>query len=112
MRRINEHYGIVTTIGKNNMVIMLPKGGSIDAPITEGIRIGNEVVFIMDALQKQVASVMLKSCAEHIIARAENHLLDASEREAPLEEGEESYENTTEIERTGFVFWCPDLGGI
>jgi hypothetical protein len=63
------------------MTILLPRGGHIQAPKTEGIRELDEVAFIMDTHDKQVIEVMKKTDADEIIKIGSNHLYAVSCRD-------------------------------
>lgn len=108
-KKLNENHGIVRSMDEQRMVIILPRGGTIEAPITEGIRIGDSVAFLVDDEKQKVAYITLKKHADEIVARSENHLLDVANRE----QERENYDNdTTEIKwnTDESVFCCPDLG--
>ena len=109
MTYLNEYYGIVTAVCNNHLVINLPHGGNIQAPKTEGIKVGNMVAFLIDAFQKKVTSVMLKDHADEIVKRGSNHLHDIADKYPQEEEENDSY--TTETEwNDSTILWCPDLG--
>lgn len=110
MKRINDHCGIITSIKESGMTIELRRGGTIEAPIKDGLRIGDIVAFVMDSMRKKVADVILKKHADSIVARGENHLMDTAERE-PIEEEDDHDGNTTRTEgwNDERVFYCSEL---
>ena len=105
-RFINDFHGIVWSIHEEYMEVQLPRGGIIRAPITEGIHIGQHVVFIMNATDQHVVDVIPKRDADEQVKRGSNHIYDAALRHAPLEKEDEYAEQYAEY---GDVFWCPEL---
>lgn len=110
-RRINDHYGIVWAIRKDHMVIILPRGGKITAPLTDGIEVGDAVTFLMNVKNTKIETVMLKEVADTIVKRSSNHFLDMALRDMPWIEEEDDYGEN--IHNDGWedtsILWCPEL---
>lgn len=106
-RFTNSLHGIVWAVRGNRLEISLPRGGKLLAPKKPGIRVGDEVAFIMDACDERVIDIMLKEVADESVKRGSDHIFDAALRDAPLNE-EDDYGEYGEIDwEDGSVFWCP-----
>jgi len=104
-RFVNDLHGIVWAIREDGMEILLPRGGTIMAPKTGGVRVGQSVAFLMDAADRHVIQVMPKEEADEAVKRGSDHLFDAVAR--PPEEEDNDYGE--EFREDGSVFWCPEL---
>lgn len=83
MTSMSTFKGLISrlTDGGRNVVIDLPKGGSIRAPNMGAFEIGDEVCFTLDVTGQKVVLVMPKDMAEWYDAKAENEVLQLSLKE-------------------------------
>lgn len=75
--------GLVSKVidGGRNVILDLPKGGSIRAPNMGAFEIGDEVCFTLDATGRRVVLVMPREMAEWHDAKVENEMIQLALKE-------------------------------
>jgi len=87
-RYFNSFQGIVLSLKDDHMVIALIRGGTIRAPLTEGIRSGEHVAFLMDNRNEHITEVMSKRKADAVVDGS--YISDAA-LNMPISEEEDIY---------------------